>query len=70
MGKNPLNPVLGVNEINPPMPSASMDQERAVKNLKKLLNYQFTAILPSHGEPITNNVREKLNHFIEGLQNS
>lgn len=68
MGKNPLNPVLGLHEINPPMPSASMDQDMAVKNLKKLLSYQFKVILPSHGEPIGENAREKLKHFIEGLQ--
>ena len=67
MGKNPLNPVLGLNEINPPMPSASMDQDMAVKNLKKLLSYPFKVILPSHGEPIGGNAREKLKHFIEGL---
>jgi glyoxylase-like metal-dependent hydrolase (beta-lactamase superfamily II) len=68
MGKNPLNPVLGLNEINPPMPSASLDQDKAVKNLTKLLRYDFKVILPSHGEPIGENAREKLQHFIEGLQ--
>ena len=67
MGKNPLNPVLGLNEINPPMPSASMDQELAVSNLTKLLKYNFKVILPSHGEPIGENAREKLKQFIEGL---
>jgi glyoxylase-like metal-dependent hydrolase (beta-lactamase superfamily II) len=68
MGKNRLNPVLGLNEINPPMPSASMDQDMAVKNLKKLLRYHFKVILPSHGEPISENAKDKLQHFIEGLQ--
>jgi glyoxylase-like metal-dependent hydrolase (beta-lactamase superfamily II) len=68
MGKNPLNPVLGLNELNPPMPSASMDQDKALKNLTKLLRYNFKVILPSHGEPIGENAREKLKHFIEGLQ--
>jgi glyoxylase-like metal-dependent hydrolase (beta-lactamase superfamily II) len=67
MGKNPLNPVLGANEINPPMPNASMDQEKAVKNLKKLLDYSFKVILPSHGEPVKENAKEKLKKFIEEL---
>ena len=67
MGKNSLNPVLGLNEINPPMPSASMDQELAVNNLTKLLKYNFKVILPSHGEPIGENARDKLKQFIEGL---
>jgi glyoxylase-like metal-dependent hydrolase (beta-lactamase superfamily II) len=50
------------------MPSASMDQDKALKNLTKLLRYNFKVILPSHGEPIGENAREKLKHFIEGLQ--
>lgn len=65
MGKNELNPFLGPNEINPPMPSASMDQAKAIKNLKKLLNYNFEVILPSHGDPVKENTREKLIKFIE-----
>jgi len=64
MGKNALNPALGPNEINPPMPNASMDQEKAVRNLKKLLNYSFKVILPSHGEPIKENAKEKLKKLI------
>ena len=65
MGKNTLNPVLGPNELNPPMPTASMDQEKAVRNLKKLLNYRFKVILPSHGEPVKENAKEKLKKLIE-----
>jgi len=68
MGKNLLNPVLGLNEINPPMPSASMDQAMALKNIKKLLSYQFTVILPSHGEPIGGNAKQKLQQFIDELE--
>ena len=65
MGKNTLNPVLGPNELNPPMLTASMDQEKAVRNLKKLLNYRFKVILPSHGEPVKENAKEKLKKLIE-----
>jgi glyoxylase-like metal-dependent hydrolase (beta-lactamase superfamily II) len=65
MGKNALNPVLGPNEINPPMPNASMDQEKALKSLKKLLNYNFNIILPSHGDSVINNSKIKLQNFIE-----
>lgn len=67
MGKNALNPVLGPNEINPPMPNASMDQEKAVENLKKLLNYTFEIILPSHGDPVKENAKEKLKKFVEEI---
>ena len=65
MGKNLLNPVLGSDEINPPMPNASMDQEMAVGNLSKLLEYNFDSILPSHGEPIMTRAKEKLHSFID-----
>jgi glyoxylase-like metal-dependent hydrolase (beta-lactamase superfamily II) len=49
------------------MQSASVDQEKAVNNLKKLLDYKFTVILPSHGESVTDNAKEKLRNFIEEL---
>ena len=67
MGNNILNPVLGSDEINPPMPNASMDQEMAVANLGKLLDYNFEVILPSHGEPILDHAKEKLQSFIDEL---
>jgi glyoxylase-like metal-dependent hydrolase (beta-lactamase superfamily II) len=67
MGKNPLNPERGSSELNPPMPITTMDQEKAVRNLKKLLNYRFQVILPSHGEPIKENAKEKLKKLIEEL---
>jgi len=65
MGKDERNPFLGPNEINPPMPSAGMDQETALKNLKKLLAYPFEIILPSHGDLVKENAKEKLKKFIE-----
>ncbi len=65
MGKNMLNPAMGPNELNPPMATASMDQEKAVRNLKKLLNYEFKIILPSHGEAVKENAKEKLKKLIE-----
>ncbi len=68
MGKNALNPVMGPKELNPPMATASMDQEKAVKNLGKLLNYNFKVILPSHGEPVKENAKEKLKTLIEETQ--
>ena len=68
MGKNALNPVMGPKELNPPMATASMDQEKAVRNLKKLLNYEFEIILPSHGEPVKENAKEKLKTLIEETQ--
>ena len=67
MGKNILNPILGSDEINPPMPNASMDQEMAVRNLSTLLNYTFDVILPSHGDPIMKGAKEKLQSFVEGI---
>lgn len=68
MGKNALNTAVGPNEINPPMPTACHDQQKAIKNLKKLLNYQFEIIFPSHGEPIRENAKEKLKQFIKTTQ--
>lgn len=65
MGKNALNPAMGSKELNPPMATASMDQEKAVRNLEKLLNYEFEIILPSHGEPVKENAKEKLKKLIE-----
>jgi glyoxylase-like metal-dependent hydrolase (beta-lactamase superfamily II) len=67
MGKNLLNPVMGPDEINPPLANASLDHEKAIANLKKLLDYNFSAILPSHGEPITENARHKLTEFVASV---
>jgi hypothetical protein len=67
MGRNLLNPAMGPGEINPPLSNASMDQEKALANLKILLDYNFSAILPSHGEPITQNAYEKLKDFIASV---
>ena len=67
MGKNVLNPILGADEINPPMPNASMDQDMAVSNLSKLLDYNFDVILPSHGDPIMEGAKAKLQSFIEEI---
>jgi glyoxylase-like metal-dependent hydrolase (beta-lactamase superfamily II) len=67
MGKNRDNPLLGPDEINPPMDKTSMNHADAVKNLKKLLNYDFEIIIPSHGEAIKDNARDKLKRFVEGL---
>jgi len=36
-------------ELNPPGKQACMDWDMAVKNIGKLLNYQFDSVLPSHG---------------------
>ena len=67
MGKNLLNPILGSDEINPPMPNASMDQEMALSNLSILLDYNFDVILPSHGDPIMEGAKGKLQSFIEEI---
>lgn|GEM_PF-888494 len=68
MGKNLLNPVMGHDEINPPLANASLDQEKAIANLQKLLDYKFRAILPSHGEPITENAYQKLKYFVASVR--
>ena len=67
MGKNLLNPAMGPDAINPPLANASLDQAKAIANLKKLLDYQFSAILPSHGEPITENAYPMLKSFIASI---
>lgn len=67
MGKNLLNPAMGPDEINPPLANASLDQEKAIANLRKLPDYQFSAILPSHGEPITDDAHQKLKEFVASV---
>ena len=47
--------------------SSKSNYTKAVKNLKKLLDYSFKVILPSHGDPIKENAKEKLKKFIEEL---
>ena len=62
-----LNPILGSEALNPPMPNASMDQDMALRNLSRLLNYKFDVILPSHGDPIMEGAKEKLQSFVDGI---
>jgi len=67
MGRNLLNPAMGPDEINPPLANASLEQGKALANLKRLLDYNFSVILPSHGEPIKENAHQKLKTFVASV---
>jgi glyoxylase-like metal-dependent hydrolase (beta-lactamase superfamily II) len=67
VGKNEATPVMGPEELNPPIEMFSTDYAQALKSLKKLLNYSFSSILPSHGASIEVNGKEKLARMIGGI---
>jgi glyoxylase-like metal-dependent hydrolase (beta-lactamase superfamily II) len=60
VGYNERFPSQGNSELNPPIKMYSMDYAQAIKSLSKLLQYNFTAILPSHGMSIPERGKEKL----------
>lgn len=66
-GRNEANPMFGPNELNPPVEMFCMDYAQAIKSLKKLLHYNFTAIFPSHGSSITEEGKKKLGKMIQGI---
>jgi hypothetical protein len=45
----------------------SVDYEQAIKSLSKLMQYNFTALLPSHGDSILGRGKEKLRTMLEEL---
>jgi glyoxylase-like metal-dependent hydrolase (beta-lactamase superfamily II) len=67
VGYNERFPEQGNNELNPPIKMYSMDYEQALKSLAKLMQYDFTAILPSHGTSIQERGKEKLQILLEEL---
>ena len=67
VGKNEANPMLGQNELNPPIEMFCVDYAQAVKSLNKLLHYNFNAIFFSHGKSITEKGKEKLEKMIQGI---
>ncbi len=64
VGKNDMNPAMAPNELNPPIEMFSRDYEQAVKSLNRLLTYNFSAILPSHGTSIMEGGKEKLEKML------
>jgi len=46
----------------------SMDPEMNRESIKKLLNYDFIHILPSHGRPVIGDEREKLSELVKTLE--
>ncbi|MET1128904.1 MAG: MBL fold metallo-hydrolase [Thermoproteota archaeon] len=45
----------------------SMDPEGNRRSIKRLLDYSFTSILPSHGNPVVTGAREKLEQLVREL---
>ena len=48
------------HELNPPVEIFSMNYQQALQSLSTLLQYQFTAILPSHGASLWERGKDKL----------
>jgi len=46
----------------------SMDPEMNRKAIKKIINYDFKHVLPSHGKPIIDKGKEKLKELVERLE--
>jgi glyoxylase-like metal-dependent hydrolase (beta-lactamase superfamily II) len=67
VGKNETNPMMGPDELNPPIEMFSQDYPQALKSLKKLLQYDFTVILTSHGTSIREKGKEKLEKMLQKI---
>ena len=67
VGKNETNPMMGPDELNPPIEMFSQDYPQALKSLKKLLQYDFTVILTSHGASIREKGKEKLEKMLQKI---
>ena len=67
VGKNETNPIMGPNELNPPIEMFSEDYSQALKSLKKLLQYDFSSILTSHGTSIRERGKEKLEKMLQEI---
>jgi glyoxylase-like metal-dependent hydrolase (beta-lactamase superfamily II) len=67
VGKNEKNPMMGPDELNPPIEMFSQDYPQALKSLKKLLQYDFTVILTSHGTSIREKGKEKLEKMLQKI---
>jgi len=65
LGKNLLNPKMAPDEVNLPAQWSCSDYEKALKNLPKLLNYNFDTILPSHGLSIKKDGKRRLEQLIQ-----
>jgi glyoxylase-like metal-dependent hydrolase (beta-lactamase superfamily II) len=67
VGRNEGFPVQASKELNPPVKMYSMDYETAIKSLDKLLTYNFSAVLPSHGTSIWKQGKEKFQKMLQEL---
>jgi len=68
VGKNETNPMMGPLEINPPIQMFSADYPQALTSLQKLLTYDFTAILPTHGASVAENGKEKFEKLLRVIE--
>ena len=67
IGRNEMNPQMGLDELNPPVKMFCLDHTQAVKSLSKLLNYDFNAILTGHGDSILEKGKEKLEALLQKI---
>ena len=67
IGRNEMNPQMGLDELNPPVEMFCTDYPMALKNLSKLLAYDFKTILTGHGDSIADNGKEKLEELLQKI---
>lgn len=60
LGRNKMNPKMGLDELNLPMKPFCMDYDAAVENLYRLRDFKFDAILTGHGVSVQKNGKIKL----------
>jgi len=65
IGRNEMNPLMGMDELNRPVEMFCLDYMQAIKNLSKLLNYDFNTILTGHGDSVKENGKEKLKALLQ-----
>lgn len=67
IGRNEMNPKMGLDELNLPMKLFCMDYDAAVESLHRLLDFKFDAILTGHGVSVSENGRIKLEAVLRNV---
>jgi len=67
VGKSTGFPAPGADALNPPIKMYSRDYAQAVESLRKLLAYEFDAILPSHGASLWRGGKGELAAMLQKL---
>ena len=68
--RNPAAGFAGTRELNPPVPMFSLDYAQALKSLERLREFEFEAVLPTHGESVWAGGKEKFIAMLQGIAGS